>query len=153
MTEGFITNLAKEVSLAATVPTIWLCVVVLRLWGLEALKEAFNKYRAPATWMLMGVALSFLGKLGDNSWWGIAWLHSYFAHPGQTWWFENGVFSNVIFRQALGVAAGYCHVRSGISAMEARGFKLKISANQHLVYSSIVGVVLWVFLHWYKSTL
>jgi hypothetical protein len=102
---------AEVLSLVLTVPTIWLALVVLRIWGADAL-GVVRGHKTAAQWMLLGVAVSFVGQVFDNAYWFMAWLGSYLGAEWSDWWFAHGVISNIPSRQGAGILAGYCHVRS-----------------------------------------
>ncbi len=144
-------KISHELSLAGTIPTIWLAAVVLRIWGKDA-AAAIRKQKTAVSWMLIGVVISFLGSHGDNIYWGIAWVHSYLESPEKEWWFKHGVFSNLIFRQGAGTIAAYCHVRSATEFMRNKGVLKGYSANLHLFYSSAVGILFLLLLR-YLGTL
>lgn len=63
-------------------------------------------------WLIAGVFISFLGMVADNAYWGIAWTFSFLESDYKGWWFQNGVFANVPFRQLPGILAAYCHIRA-----------------------------------------
>lgn len=105
---------AEVLSLALTVPTILLALVVVFVWAKETIK-AFGipaKERTSAQWLIIGVAVSFIGMVLDNSYWGAAWTASFEEWGCTGSLFESGVFANIPFRQGTGIFAAYCHLRS-----------------------------------------
>jgi len=64
--------------------------------------------------MIMGIVINFAGNLVDNLWWGIAWSIYYIQGDGMTdnFFFVNGSYSNVIFRQTAGILGALCHIRA-----------------------------------------
>ena len=64
---------------------------------------------------MLGVCTSFIGVLGDNLWWAFAWYHRLRGHDEWTWWFDNGIISNVIFRQGIKVISAYCHLKAAVA--------------------------------------
>lgn len=65
-------------------------------------------------WFILGVAVGFLGGLFDNFYWLIPWSCDFTRSEWREFWFSNGVYSNIPFRQLCGILAGYCHVRSAM---------------------------------------
>lgn len=100
------------ISLFLTPATILLAFVVLRHWGVEAIKAIVSGSPSPQTWLIIGIAFGFMGSLVDNLYWGVAWHLSYIGSPYVTWWFDHGSISNVFFRQLTGILSGLCHVMS-----------------------------------------
>jgi len=111
-----------------TVVTIFLAIVVMVKWKAAAKDALFKKTELESVqWLIVGVWFAFLGQTLDNFYWLITWTSHYFSTHGAltTWLFENGVFFNIPFRQALGIFAAYCHLKSAQSIELAEDFKLK----------------------------
>jgi len=107
----------EVLSLGLTPMTVMLSLSVLVIWGGRALQGLFKREKTDLDWLILGIVISFIGKLGDNMWWGFAW---HFAHEGhdqlKDWWFSNGVFSNSMFRQGCGLLSAICHVQAGLTS-------------------------------------
>jgi hypothetical protein len=104
---------AELLSLGMTPATIILSLWVVKLWAPKAWSLLSTKqHRDSVGWFIVGVTLGFIGAAFDNLYWGFAWSASFLGLPSEEWWFSNGVFSNIPFRQGLGMAAAFCHVKS-----------------------------------------
>lgn len=108
------TDLAEWVSLALTIPTL-----VLSAWVVFAYRpDAHQAIQSIATgrvpWrvqlLILGIVIGFAGSFFDNLYWGLAWGAEAIGHSSRDAWFENGVWSNLPFRQGAGIVAGICHV-------------------------------------------
>lgn len=130
---------AEMLSLVLTWPTVVIGIGVLAHWGRDAW-EAFKvkgKDRSPTQWLILGVAIGFLGSVVDNAYWGIAWTADFTNHESRDFWFRHGVWPNIPFRQAAGAYAAYCHLRSYYAANKAGNRKLVF----YVVMSFMVGVL------------
>lgn len=105
-------HLAEITSLAMAVPTIVLAVAVVWTWGPAALKALVSRNFTPNDWFIVGVCVGFLGSVGDNLYWGLAWSAEFTDHAAADKLFALGVWSNIPFRQGMGIAAAYCHLRA-----------------------------------------
>ena len=111
-----------------TVVTILLAIVVMVKWKAAAKDALFKKTELESVqWLIVGVWFAFLGQTVDNIYWLIAWTSHHFSNHGAltVWLFENGISFNIPFRQALGIFAAYCHLKSAQSIALAGEFKLK----------------------------
>ena len=129
---------AEMVSLALTLPTILIGIGVLVHWGPSAWRSWNVKaiHRDASQWLILGVAIGFLGGILDNIYWGIAWSSAYAQHPSRDFWFANGVWPNIPFRQISGAYAAYCHLRSFYISQKQNNLRLMIA----VVLSLVVGV-------------
>lgn len=100
-------NSAIYISILLTFPTVVASAFVIYLWFPMVPKEAKH-------WLILGIALGFLGTIVDNTWWGIAWYMRRVNDPHWTWWFDHGVYSNIFFRQGCKLAAAYCHIKAAM---------------------------------------
>ncbi len=107
-----LTTIAEMISLALTCPTIVLSLTVVALWWPQCWNAMFTRHRDATQWFIIGVAVGFMGSTFDNAYWGVAWFAQMMNLESADFWFRNGVFSNIPFRQIAGTAAAYCHVRS-----------------------------------------
>lgn len=108
-------EIATFVSLVLTATTITGCSMVIYLWRESAINAFKVKEKEDMHWFIIGVLIAFIGALVDNIWWGFAWTADFYGHASRDWWFANGVYSNLIFRQLASFVAAYCHVRAAIS--------------------------------------
>jgi len=107
------TDVAEWVSLALTAPTLVLCAWVVKEYGREAIEGVRLARRgvfSRSHLLVVGIAIGFAGSFMDNLYWGFAWSAEAVSHPSRDWWFANGVWSNLPFRQGAGILAGVAHV-------------------------------------------
>lgn len=104
-------DVAEIVSLILTAPTLLLSLWVVWLFRKDAIRILKTKNKSSTEWLVLGVAVGFLGSLCDNAYWGLAWTAHYLDLELSKVFFDSGVFFNVPFRQISGIVAGYCHVR------------------------------------------
>lgn len=103
---------AELLSLFLTIPTIIYALAVAYLYGRSAWGNLSSLSMGAREWMILGVVVSFVTDSVDNSWWGIAWTFFHADDPRADWWFDNGVFCNVPFRQGGGIVAAWCHIKA-----------------------------------------
>ena len=144
-------ELAELVSLSLTSPTLISAAVVIALWWKAAWRAVWTLQRSAHQWLILGVMCSFVGGFFDNTWWGIAWGKEFLKNPSAEWWFANGAFANVPFRQIAGILAGFCHVRSALqSRVEVSKLKEKRlqAFNLVLLGATAVSLALWAWVKW-----
>lgn len=95
-------------SLIMSVPTILGAIAVVFLWG----RPTIFQRATTRDWIMLGVTISFVGQIGDNVYWGVAWTANFLDSPWASSLFQAGVFSNIPFRQGCGTVAAYCHLRA-----------------------------------------
>ena len=128
-------NIAELVSLGLTFPTVVLAFAVIYMW-LPSARDAWRKTdKTGQDWFVMGVAIGFVGAALDNIYWFMPWTAAYLGDPAFQTLTNAGVFFNIFFRQGLGIAAAYCHMRA---AEEASTQSLKI-VNALLISSNLLG--------------
>lgn len=99
------------ISLGLTWPALTVCVLVLYSWHSEYIKYCKTISNVtPSLKLIAGVYIAFFGSMIDNTWWGIAWTLDYLDRPSRDFWFINGVYPNVIFRQIALIWAGVLHI-------------------------------------------
>lgn len=103
-------EIANLISLALTVPYLYLCWKVLSYYGKGAWLSARRSHPTAVEWLIIGVCVGFLGSALDNIWWGIAWFGDLLGLPFRDFFFTYGVASNVFARQAAGVMSALCHI-------------------------------------------
>lgn len=137
-------QLFTGVSLAATSPTIAVAGMVLWRWHARYVAYCREEFKTPSLTLIAGVYWSFIGSFVDNSWWGVAWSLDYQGVPsGENWWFENGVFSNVLFRQGTGLKAGLLHLHADWLSLEDRELRQRVGqrAKAVLVVAVLLGAM------------
>lgn len=108
---------AIVVSEFLTVLCLGMSFAVIVLWMPGNLqREESVKSHPSVKWLVLGIVTSFLASIVDNLWWGIAWGNRYFDTPYWEWWFDYGVFSNIVSRQGLKLFAAWCHVKAAIES-------------------------------------
>ncbi|MGJ8677236.1 MAG: hypothetical protein ACSHX0_06945 [Akkermansiaceae bacterium] len=145
MNQTSLDSIAEVISLALTSPTLLSAAIVICIWWkafVRSLKTP-SKERTGQQWLILGVASSFIGGFCDNLWWGSAWGRYYLQHDSWNWWFSNGVYANIPFRQMAGIIAAYCHIRSGFVHEGNNGIKLKI-INIILLSVTLASLLIWV---------
>tara|TARA_R110000737_G_scaffold352662_2_gene399635 strand:+ start:734 stop:1186 length:453 start_codon:yes stop_codon:yes gene_type:complete len=107
-------EIGELVSLALTIPTVILGVaVVVQWWPAASLAARSRKLLTGSEWFIVGVALSFAGSVVDNLYWSTAWVESFlYGDITATWAFQNGAWTNIVFRQGVGIFAAFCHLRA-----------------------------------------
>lgn len=102
------------ISLSLTPLTVLACVAVAYLFY-PAFKKHLGEWRdrqilTGTAFMILGIWIGFIGAFFDNFYWGIAWDRYFHESPSTDFWFNNGVFSNVIFRQTFTLVSATLHV-------------------------------------------
>lgn len=139
-------EIAALISLSLTLPTVIFAIAVIFIWGKEALKVIKSGPRNPMEWLICGVVIAFVGSIVDNLYWGFVWSHVYLNDGEINTTIANvGITMNIVFRQACGIVAAYCHLKSYTE------LKKDSSLNNHLwISSSIIGVVYVMLLSLFK---
>jgi hypothetical protein len=134
-------------SLAFTAPLLVLALLVV-IEALPALMAA-PRY-TPIWWMTLGIILGFVGGFSDSFYWSFPWSSHYLDLRIAQALNENGVFSNIIFRQLFGILSAYCHIRAFV-APEKGGFnRNRLMRLVHCFTLSALGVgQLYVFCLYY----
>ena len=122
-----LTDAIEWVSLLLTIPTLFLCVAVLWMYGSEARIAArviaSGEIPSRTNLLILGIVIGFAGSFLDNLYWGAAWFAEAVNSPYRDALFDHGVWSNLPFRQGTGIIAGACHVwaaqRLGVSHDES----------------------------------
>ena len=122
-----LTDIAEFISLALTVPTIYLAYRVLKAYGPRAMDGVRHLMRRESVtetdFLVIGITVGFIGAIADNTYWGIAWGAEFLELESTEWWFSNGVWSNIPFRQTAGIAAAIFHLWPVIKG-EREGYTL-----------------------------
>lgn len=130
-------EIAELVSLGLSVPTIYLSLLVVYFWATDAYKALNERQKSATQWFVIGIVVSFIGASADNTYWMIPWSLVYIESPFHEFFFYNGVFPNLIFRQGCGIIAAYCHLRSAFLVMNIEIKEL----NKHFLISTVLGVL------------
>lgn len=136
-------EVAELISLGLTSPTLISAAVVVVIWWKPAIRSLKSKKRDGKQWLILGVAISFVGGFLDNLWWGSAWGHFFLEMEQAKWWFDHGVVSNIPFRQLAGISAGYCHIRSAMVSDHSSNPSLRF-LNSVLLASVILSSIAWL---------
>lgn len=96
-----------------TLATMALACVVLYFWSSSA-RGFFKDIKTLSAQQLfiLGVVINFIGQFFDNGYWLIAWtLNDVKPTSALTdYFFDNGIFYNLFFRQTPGIAAAILHI-------------------------------------------
>lgn len=132
-------QLAILISEFLTVLVVGLSFAVVILWmpGNPNRDEAVNQNES-VRYLVTGIVLSFCASIGDNVWWGIAWGLRVENRPEWQWWFDNGVYANIVFRQGMKCIAAWCHIKAATSA----GIIQLSSAKEWFLICSLLGFAL-----------
>ena len=130
-----IQNIAELISLGSTFPTVILAFAVVYMWLPSAREAWLNTGKTGQDWFVMGVAIGFIGAALDNIYWFMPWTASFIGDQAFQTLTNAGVFFNIFFRQCLGIAAAYCHLR----AAEVSSTKPLKIVNTLLIASHLVG--------------
>lgn len=128
-------DIAELISLGLTFPTVVLAFAVVYMWMPSARNAWLNTGKTGQDWFVMGVAIGFIGAALDNIYWFMPWTASFIGDPAFQTLTNAGVFFNIFFRQGLGIAAAYCHLR----AAEVSSTKPLKIVNTLLIASHLVG--------------
>ena len=111
-------DLVTFLSLLATPAVVLGSVYVVFIWkdyAIEGLdRGAEITFDHHVYWLVIGILISFVGGAFDSLYWGIAWTADFLDWDSRDFWFKNGVYSNLVFRQGCDVFAVLCHVYSAM---------------------------------------
>jgi hypothetical protein len=106
-------KVAEFISLSLTSPSLVFSLLIIWHFLPAALVELRSRRQLDYKgWMILGVAVSFIGKFLDNLYWAIPWSSSYIGSENTIVLFNAGVFFNIPDRQLATVIAGACHLKS-----------------------------------------
>lgn len=141
-------NAAILLSEFLTVALLGMCVAVIILWMPGNLqREESVKSHPSVRWLVAGIVTSFAASIIDNAWWGIAWGARYLGDPSWQWWFDNGVYSNIVSRQGLKLLAGWCHVKAAIEG----GIVSERVVRDFLIFITAAGLIVACLLCCHKA--
>lgn len=82
------------------------------------LKYMVTKFYRPMTyhqWFVLGFISTYAAGIPDQGWWGVAWSFRYLDRIEQwAWTADNGLWINIVFRQAMKLFGLYCHLRAAV---------------------------------------
>ena len=107
-------EMIEAVSLVLTAPLLALAGMVVYYWfpdSLNASKKPISIWQSH-DWFVVGIAISFIGSILDNAYWGLAWSTALIHHDCRDCLFEWGALPNIFFRQIATSVAAYCHLRA-----------------------------------------
>jgi hypothetical protein len=104
-------RLAEITAVATALPALVLSGLVLYHWFPEAFK-ALRRGRDAADWLVLGVAVSFLGMLLSTLYWAAYWLARFLGSPAQSVLLEHGNLFNLFTRQGAIIVAAWCHLKA-----------------------------------------
>ena len=126
----------------STISVAFFAVIVFSVAFQEAIKE---NMRTSVNWMVIGVVFGQLSGVFDNTYWFLAWS-AHYVNPSSDikhFFFDHGVYSNTVFRQAFGLIGSFCHIKAGST--------MQLNFAKFLLFTSAVFGVFWVlFLEWLK---
>lgn len=136
-------KIAEFLSIALTVPTLFLGILVVYLWHKSAIKaiKKDKEDRDETDYLILGITIGFVGAIIDNAYWGIAWLSSYLDLNNKSFWFESGVYANIPFRQIAKIIAGYLHIKGFILATQHSNKKMA-TINFLLILITLIAAIL-----------
>lgn len=134
-------NVLHLISLSLTFPALFFCILVIMVWGKDSVNSLF-KDKSPSDWLIIGVLLGFIGFFIDNLYWGVWWSLDYFSIYSdlKELLIKYGILVNIMFRQVLVIAAGYCHIKAFLG-MKKKDFPIYL-----WVYSLLAGLIYAVVL-------
>lgn len=141
--ENKLQEIAELLSLGTTFPTMILSIAVILIWLPSAIPAIRSKRPKAQDWFIIGVVSGFIGSTLDNLYWFFPWSASFLDHPSFLSMVKVGIFSNVVFRQGLGIVAAYCHLQA---AHLSSGISKFNGLNKLLVASNLIGVAYCAFL-------
>ena len=128
-------DIAELISLGLTFPTVVLAFTVIYMWLPSARKAWQNTNKTGQDWFVMGVAIGFVGAALDNIYWFMPWTAAFIGDSSFQTLTNAGVFFNIFFRQGMGIAAAYCHIKAA-ELSSARSLKV---VNTLLISSYLSG--------------
>ncbi len=97
------------ISIALTPLAIVICCHLISHWWSRAW-SFINGNREPLSYIGIGQLIYHGGGIGDNSYWAAAWSALITDHWLESFFFEQGSLSNLIFRQGAIVVGGYLQI-------------------------------------------
>ncbi len=136
--------------LAWSWPLISMSIVVVLLYGRTAWHayRTSSKTRERVHWLALGITLAYSGEALDDLYWGITWSLYYLGLDIAQSWIDFGPVPNVPFRNFLGTAGVYCHIRAVLSQDDRDAEQRRIrQLNWCVIWSLVIGH-LYVLMLW-----
>ena len=149
-TSNDVTRVAEAIALVLTSPTIWLGVGVICLWGSDALRAVKKKraLREAHEWLIVGVAVGFVGAVLDSLYWGLAWTADFNEATWADYLMTSGALPGIVFKQICGIYAAHCHIMAYITMRGEEGLR-HVYRTAALI--SVIFGTLWVCLSFLLS--
>jgi len=133
------------VSVFACVTSVSKGVVILENW------RDGQRTMSAAQLFAMSFVTAKIGSIGDQIWWGIAWAFHFLDDPTYQWWFEHGVYANILFRQIFSLIGCHLFVEALVTArpsIDPRFYLLAIRGAY--ILATVLILLLW-FKKWSNS--
>lgn len=140
----------------AIITSIYLTIICMAGSGVAVYKSHFvmreivltsqNKSRFEA-YQLLVLAFVFakLGSVGDQTWWGIAWRYRLTDTHIWEWWFDNGIYPNIVFRQLLQIFSNHCFIVALIRASDVwTGSVYRFTMGVAFIFATVITSMLVV---------
>jgi hypothetical protein len=144
MSDNSFHSAAELVSLALTVPTVFLAIGVVMLWGPAAKDAIKSRPMTAEQWFITGVVVAFLGSVGDNVYWSIPWTASYTGSKHTDYLMSSGVYFNVVLRQTAGIIAAFCHLRAAQLTSASRTRFVNWLLVGSYIGAGVTAMILWL---------
>ena len=95
---------------------------------------------AAMDWLLVGIIVSFAGKLADGIYWHATWNAVSAGTPLGKRMLAEGTFYNLFFRQLPIIAAAVCHLRAAWLVYASAKQKAALAVSALLIGSTIWAV-------------
>ena len=112
-----IDKISQLVSLLLTLPMLIGCVIVVYVYfGPAWVAWRQRKWTALSAqdWLIIGIVISFIGKILDNSYWTAAWTAELYDVHSKEFLFQHGNTPNIPFRIISSMAAAWCHIKAAM---------------------------------------
>lgn len=108
-----IDTVTRTLTVSLSIPALVLCCMVLVRWFPEAFRSVRER-RDAADWLVLGVAISFLGIVINIGSWSSYWLMWLLDVDPEVYrsWGRNSAIVNLMTRQVAVIAAAYCHLKA-----------------------------------------
>jgi hypothetical protein len=136
-------EIAELISLTITVPTVVFSIIVVYIWSPSTFEALGKKsiHKTEVDWFIIGVCIGFAGGIMDNIYWAFAWSADYLGLASKDRWFQNGVYSNIPFRQVAGSLAAICHIKAAM-VTRSQLFKTICTAT---VTATVAGLLILLY--------
>jgi len=98
------------VSLVLGITAIYLMCEVMRVYWPQFRAAWQNSERGPVDFLLLGVAVGFIGGIGDGAYWQITWSADWWEWVVAQYLIYFGPLPNIGFRQVCDIGASILHL-------------------------------------------